>query len=120
MKLLIDTHILLWVVENDLRLKKEIRKKIDEAEVVYVSMASIWEIAIKVNLDKLKFIDFENIVETLESFGFEILSLKCEHLLCFAKLPLLHRDPFDRMLIAQAKSEPLILITEDKHIQGYF
>lgn len=89
-----------------------------DADVVYVSMISLWEIAIKTRLSKLK-LDAKKMIEEIEPIGFRELSLANEHILQLANLPLHHHDPFDRMLIAQAMSEPLIFLTADKNLRAY-
>ncbi len=119
MNLLLDTHIFLWFVTGDASLNNDKRQLIKAADQVFVSMASLWECAIKISLKKLDF-DIETLLRAIKDSDFEVLPVKAGHLLGIEQLPFMHRDPFDRMLIAQAKSEPLILITDDKHIQGYF
>ncbi len=118
MKTLIDTHILLWIVFDDPRLSAKMRLDIMNADVVYVSLASLWECAIKVGIGKLN-LDIAQLNRRLKSFGFELLPIKCEHLVVLSKLPMLHRDPFDRLLIAQAQTEPLVLVSADEKMKAY-
>ncbi len=119
MKILIDTHIFLWFITGDCALSNDKKQLIKAADQVFVSMVSLWECAIKISLKKLDF-DLETLFNAIKASDFEILHMQFRHLLEVERLPFLHRDPFDRMLIAQAKSEPLILVTDDQHIQGYF
>ncbi|HMN45752.1 MAG TPA: type II toxin-antitoxin system VapC family toxin [Povalibacter sp.] len=117
MRLLLDTHLLLWALAQPDRLSAATRKQISAAEV-YVSAASIWEISIKVGLGKLD-ADPDQILEAIEPAGFMLLPITAEHAVKVAKLPALHKDPFDRMLAAQASVEPMILLTNDEALRGY-
>src|SRR5690606_23241889 len=86
----------------------------------FVSIASVWEMAIKVSIGKLKFENgFKNFLELIEENGFQILPISTEHALSLATLEFIHRDPFDRLLIAQAKVENLTIITSDENIKQY-
>src|SRR5271157_621715 len=118
MRLILDTHALLWLMEGDARLKPSARALIDSASEVYVSSASIWEIAIKHRLGKIKE-DPEEIVERMEQAGLHKLPVDMRHAVASGKLPLLHRDPFDRMLVAQAITEPMRLLTADRNLAAY-
>ncbi|MBX9838726.1 MAG: type II toxin-antitoxin system VapC family toxin [Silvanigrellaceae bacterium] len=118
MKILLDTHILLWVLEDSKKLSKKAREIIDNASEVYISSVSAWEIMIKVQIGKLD-IDLNNIQKIFRESNFIELSLKLEHILELKNLPDYHKDPFDRMLIAQALNEPLKLITADATIKKY-
>jgi PIN domain nuclease of toxin-antitoxin system len=117
MRLLLDTHVLLWALSRPAKLAAQTRKKIDEAEV-FVSAASIWEIGIKSALGKLNTTAGE-ILAAVEPAGFRMLSITGEHAAKAAELPPLHKDPFDRLLAAQAAIEPMILITNDRMLKGY-
>jgi PIN domain nuclease of toxin-antitoxin system len=117
MRVLLDTHLLLWALGSPLKLSKETRKLVDTSEV-YVSAASIWEISIKASLGKLD-ADPEEILGALEPAGLSMLPVLGAHAAKVAKLPSLHKDPFDRMLVAQALSEPMILLTNDGALAGY-
>jgi PIN domain nuclease of toxin-antitoxin system len=118
MSLLLDTHILLWWLADDPRLGKSVRKRIaDPAERVLVSAASIWEIGIKQAIGKLELP--ESILESTQEEGFEELPITWRHAELAAHLPDHHKDPFDRMLIAQAKLEGLTLVTADSAIEAY-
>lgn len=118
MKILLDTHILLWWLMDDSALTTVGRESIsDAANTVYVSAASTWEIALKKSLGKLQMPD--DLEEVLEQQGFDILNISVAHSLAVEHLPFHHRDPFDRMLIAQAQMEQLIVFTHDKEFEKY-
>ena len=118
MNLLLDTHILLWWMADDPQLNQDARKRIaDPANIIFVSAATVWEIGIKQALGKLKVP--ENMVDLIRDEGFEELVISGAHAQLAAGLENYHRDPFDRMLIAQAKLEDLLLITHDSVIQNY-
>ncbi|MDH0863781.1 type II toxin-antitoxin system VapC family toxin [Mitsuaria sp. GD03876] len=118
MTLLLDTHIFLWAVEESDRLKASTRRLIESADVVFISAVSIWELAIKAGLGKLK-ADPDELVEAIEECGFRELPVSAEHAATVMVLALHHRDPFDRMLIAQAISEAAHLVTADEHLPQY-
>lgn len=118
MRLPLDTHVLLWVLADDAALSNTARAEIDRAEAVYASAASIWEISIKSALGKLK-IDQRCLPDRLIEAGFLPLPVTWEHANAVRKLPNLHRDPFDRILIAQAITEPLRFMTADRALAGY-
>ncbi|MEA5603289.1 type II toxin-antitoxin system VapC family toxin [Nostoc sp. UHCC 0252] len=118
MSFLLDTHILLWFLENDSKLSDRVRKIIANPEnVIFVSAISAWEISIKQSLGKL--IAPGNLEEALRFSQFEILSMTLAHGIKVADLPLHHKDPFDRMLIAQALVEGLTIITVDQKFKFY-
>ena len=118
MRLLLDTHVLLWTASQSPRLNAQARKLLDRADAIYVSSASIWEIAIKVRLGKVK-VDLDGVIEFIEASGFKELPVLMRHAIGVAKLPLLHGDPFDRLLVAQAIFETLRLVTADESLTGY-
>lgn len=118
MNVLLDTHICLWSLVDDPKLSTEARRLIEKAATVFVSTASLWEVAIKHSLGKLH-VSAEDARDHLLSSGAEFLPILPEHCLALAGLPGLHNDPFDRMLIAQALVEPLHLITHDEAFRGY-
>lgn len=118
MRLLLDTHVVLWVMADHPSLSPSARALIGRAEMVYVSAVSLWEINIKAGLGKLK-IKQDRLVERLTAAGFEPLGITWEHADVLRHLPDIHRDPFDRMLVAQAISEPLKLLTADKILVQY-
>jgi PIN domain nuclease of toxin-antitoxin system len=121
MRVLIDTHVLLWAWEDDPRLGRNGRKLLaDPDQPVVVSIVSIWELAIKKSVGKLGLdLQLEVLVGSLEEFGFELLPVHPAHALLLAQLPFHHRDPFDRTLIAQAKHEGLHLLTADPQMRTY-
>jgi PIN domain nuclease of toxin-antitoxin system len=116
-RLLLDTHLLLWALSRPSRLSAAARKQIGDAEV-YVSAASIWEISIKSALGKLK-ADPVEVLAAIEPTGFSMLPITGQHAAKVAELPPLHKDPFDRMLVAQASVEPMILFTNDDVLAAY-
>ena len=118
MRLLLDTHIFLWYIEGSAQLTTSTKNSIENANEVYVSSVSIWEAAIKMALKKLD-VNIHELVEAIPQSGFLELPLTIKHAAATAQLPLLHRDPFDRILIAQAISEPLKLLTADKQLSAY-
>jgi PIN domain nuclease of toxin-antitoxin system len=118
MRILLDTHIYLWVVTDNRKLTKQARKLIQEADEVFVSSASIWEASIKIGLGKLD-ADINQLVSEIVPCGFKELPVRAVHAARVCQLPEIHRDPFDRILIAQALSEPLQLLTMDAHLAAY-
>jgi PIN domain nuclease of toxin-antitoxin system len=118
MRLLLDTHIYLWWLQDSAKLSKKVRAKIISAVEVYVSSASIWEAAIKVKLGKLS-VDVDQLVVEIERSGFRELPVSARHAAAVMQLPDLHRDPFDRILVAQAICEPLRFLTADEALTGY-
>jgi PIN domain nuclease of toxin-antitoxin system len=118
MNLLLDTHVLLWWLDDNPGLSRRARTVIaDGNNLVFVSAAVICEIQIKHALGKLKIPKNFRIV--LDQQGFELLDITVEHAYAVGKLPLYHRDPFDRILVAQAKLENMILVSRDKRIKKY-
>jgi PIN domain nuclease of toxin-antitoxin system len=116
-RILLDTHLLLWAVADPRKLPPGARSRIDAAEV-YVSAVSIWEVSIKAGLGKLS-ADPAELLAEVEPAGFILLPVSGEHAAAVARLPAVHTDPFDRMLVAQAKTEPLLLLTNDSILAGY-
>ena len=118
MRYLLDTHTFIWSIEGNPKLKPDIRNIVrDKSNTVFLSIISTWEIVIKMMLKKLQLdIPVAKIFKNLE---FEILPIKLDHVLVLLKLPPIHKDPFDRMLVAQAKSEKLSLLTDDPQIKQY-
>lgn len=118
MNLLLDTHILIWTLENNPQLSQASRDAIiDGQNLVFVSTASIWEMSIKKNLGKLNTPD--NLYEEIKLHRFNILNIEFEHAQRAGALPFIHKDPFDRMLIAQAISEKLTIVSQDSYIAKY-
>ena len=118
MRLLLDTHVFLWAVMASPLLKAAQRKVIAGADRVYVSSASIWEVAIKRRLGKID-ADPDELLMAIDSSGFFELAVSGQHAACVAQLPLHHRDPFDRILVAQSLTEPLRLMTADAALAPY-
>lgn len=117
MRILLDTHLFLWAVSAPTKLSAAARKQIDAAEV-FVSAASIWEISIKSSIGKLD-ADPDELLAGVEPAGFSMLPVTGEHAAKVAKLPPIHKDPFDRILVAQASVEPMILLTNDETLRDY-
>lgn len=118
MKLLLDTHVLLWWLDDPAQLSAAARDAIqDGANMVFVSAATAWEIVIKRELGKLNAPD--NLDEVLRQCQFTPLVMTVAHALTVQSLPARHRDPFDRMLIAQARAERMTLVTRDPKILEY-
>lgn len=124
MRLLLDTHIALWAITADARLPREVMDLIADLDNdVFISAASVWEITIKRALARGRPGDMPiSGAEALAYFkgaGYELLSITAEHAAAVATLPLLHRDPFDRLIVAQALNEPLRLVTHDADVKAY-
>lgn len=119
MRLLLDTHIVLWCLGDDAALPRRARTLIaDSANQIYVSSISFWEMAIKMQLGKLRG-DIGEIRAVALACGFLPLPFALDHAVAVAQLPTHHRDPFDRALIAQAHCEPLYLLTHDHALAAY-
>jgi len=118
MNVLLDTHILIWALENNPALPQKARDVIiDGSNVIYVSSATVWEMSIKKAIGKLSVPD--NLYEEIKNHRFTMLDINFEHAELAGKLPDLHKDPFDRMLIAQSIIEKLTLISKDSMIAKY-
>lgn len=118
MRLLLDTHVFVWVTMDSNRLTAAARKMILEATEVYVSAASIWEIAIKRRLGKID-VAPELLAAAIADSGFYPLPITPAHAALVETLADHHRDPFDRLLIAQSMAEPLRLLTVDRALSAY-
>jgi PIN domain nuclease of toxin-antitoxin system len=118
MRLLLDTHIFLWAVAGSPLLKPAGRRLLESAEAVYVSAASIWEVAIKSRLGKLRADPYE-LAAAIEPSGFLDLPVTSTHAAGVARLEPHHDDPFDRLLLSQALAEPLKLVTVDGVLAAY-
>lgn len=118
MRLLLDTSIALWVADDSPRLSVDARQNIESAEAVFVSSISLWEMVIKARLGKLE-VDFARLFSRMQTAGIRELAVTWRHAMAVRTLAAHHRDPFDRMLIAQAISEPLRLITSDAQLSPY-
>ncbi len=118
MRVLLDTHILLWTLADDSRLSGKARKLIENAAEVYVSAATFWEMAIKVGLGKLT-VNLDEIREYCLESGFVELPITSEHAIAVKDLEHHHKDPFDRLIVAAAISEPMKLLTADPQVAQY-
>jgi PIN domain nuclease of toxin-antitoxin system len=118
MRVLADTHIFYWLFYEQHKLPSAARVILDDADAVYVSAASFWEIAIKVRVGKLK-VDLPELLASLKPANLIELPVLARHTALVSTLPLYHADPFDRLLIAQAISEPLRLLTTDAKLRQY-
>ena len=119
MKLLLDTNMLLWAMDDSLPEKAKVLLE-DSLVTLYFSTISIWEVGIKNNLAKPDFVvDPRELYDTLLLSGYEELSINAEHTILSSSLPLIHRDPFDRILIAQSIKEGIPFVTSDKMIRDY-
>jgi PIN domain nuclease of toxin-antitoxin system len=120
-RFLLDTHLLLWAAARSARLPREARELLqDDSNDVYYSAASIWEIAIKSSLRRKDFrVDLTQLLATLPEMGLVELPVTAAHAAGVTRLPPIHRDPFDRLLIAQSIVEPLTLLTNDALLDRY-
>ncbi|CAI8877773.1 PIN domain nuclease [Pseudomonas sp. IT-P12] len=118
MRVLLDTHVLLWALADDPKLSGKARTLIDNAAEIYVSAATFWEMAIKVGLGKLN-VDLEEIRQYCIESGFIELPVSAEHAIAVKDLEPHHRDPFDRIIVATAMSEPMKLMTADPIMARY-
>ena len=121
MRFLLDTHVLLWALASPKRLPKPIFDLLETTgNDVLFSSASIWEIAIKAQLLRAEFgVDAATIIDAARETGFTELAVSAQHAASVSTLPLHHKDPFDRMLISQAMTEPARLITADRALSAY-
>ena len=121
MKFLIDTHVFIWYATGDKRLNKSIISIIEGGNDLYLSMASIWEMAIKVNIGRLNFLGpFKEILtHQIEINNYHLLNIEPEHIFYLSNLELFHKDPFDRIIISQAIVENIPVISKDKYFMNY-
>lgn len=121
MRLLLDTHVALWAITDSPSLQQKAREMIESARVdVWVSVASIWEIAIKHSLGRGDMpISGKQALHYFGVSGYRILSIEPEHAAAVEDLPMYHGDPFDRLIVAQALMEPMRLMTHDKILPRY-
>ena len=117
MKLLLDTHAILWWVRDDRRLGREARRAIADADVVWVSAVSGWELALKVAKGRLRIL--ESLRVTIVADHFTELHLALRHTEELERLPAHHRDPHDRLLVAQARVESATIVTHDRAFEPY-
>jgi len=121
MRILIDTHIFISLINEDRGLEKSIIANIENPEnVKFLSIASLWEIVVKTNIGKLTVTrDLEEMYALIDDFNISVLNIQKHHPDTYLNLPLIHRDPFDRLIIAQALADELTLITDDQYIKNY-
>jgi PIN domain nuclease of toxin-antitoxin system len=120
-RLLLDTHLLLWWLSDDPRLPASVVERVRAPGTeVFVSQASLWEMAIKVSIGRLR-LDLAELERQVPLQGFRWLPIRNTHLLAVAELEAqgAHRDPFDRLLICQSRVEPMLLLTGDSQLKGY-
>ena len=119
MRLLLDTNVLLWWLSDDRKLGKEAREIITNPNNdVLVSAASVWEVAIKAALGRIE-IELDDLEEAIVRSGFQPLPIGLRHAAAVGRLPAVHRDPFDRMLVAQAGVEELRIVSHDRVFERY-
>lgn len=120
MRVLLDLQIALWAVVGSRRLAPRAKEAILAADAVFVSVASVWEIAIKHGLARADMpVSSAQALQAFSDAGYELLNIRAEHAVAVERLTAIHNDPFDRMLIAQALVEPLTLITRDALVASY-
>lgn len=121
MTYLLDTHTLLWYFQDDKRLNIEIINLLENPENnLYISIISLWEIAIKINIQKLRLeCSFQDFLNFIDQVNIQILSITILDIESYLYLPLHHRDPFDRILVAQTMNNDLILISRDQAFDNY-
>jgi len=118
---LIDTHALIWFLNGDNDLSDKAKKAIEAEDAInFISIASLWEISIKISLGKLELkTPFSKISELLDNNGFQILPITFEDTLILSTLPFHHRDPFDRIIISQSFNNKLTIISKDRYFDEY-
>ena len=121
MNYLLDTHALIWFLNGDESLSTTAENVMEDSEnIIYVSIISLWEIAIKINLNKLTLnTAFDKIKKAIDTNNFQIIASIFEDTLVLSTLPHFHKDPFDRLLISQAINNDFILISRDEHFNNY-
>ena len=121
MKLLLDTQAFIWFVENDWNLPHKVKNAIELPQnTIIISIASLWEMTIKISIGKLKLnFRLEEMFEQISNNGFTLLPILPKHLFQLSNLPMHHNDPFDRLIIAQSKSENMPVVTSDDKFSEY-
>jgi len=120
-RFLVDTQLLLWSASGSRKLPAVIARLFrDGRHEFHVSAASLWEVAIKASLGRADFaVDAAQLRDVLVANGFRELPITCGHAVAVSRLPPIHADPFDRMLVAQANAEPMVLVTADERLARY-
>ena len=121
MRILLDTHAFIWFAEDDSQLNQTIKKTIEKpTNDIFLSIASIWEMAIKMQLNKLKINkSIEEIIDLVTLNGFELVPILPDHIIKMTTLNFYHRDPFDRIIIAQGLDENFKIVSRDKIFDNY-
>jgi PIN domain nuclease of toxin-antitoxin system len=121
MKFLLDTHTFLWFISGENQLSQKAKDAIENVESQsFLSIASLWEIGIKIRLNKLNIgMSFKDLRKQIDKNGFETLPVLFSHIEIISELPMHHQDPFDRLLIAQCKTDQLTFITKDEKMRPY-
>jgi PIN domain nuclease of toxin-antitoxin system len=118
--ILLDTHAFIWLVEDDANLPVSLRNLIENTNNVFVSIASFWEISIKIQIGKLTLqSNFNDMESSFESTRFKLLPISLKDTIQVSNLPLYHRDPFDRILVAQAMNHSLAIVSRDVAFDAY-
>jgi len=121
MRYLLDTHAVIWHFDDSSELSKKAKEIIDNPKnEIYISSASLWETAIKINIGKLD-LDFtlNELLDEIKDNDFDILQIEDDYLKRLSTLPFIHKDPFDRLIMATALAEDLTIVTTDENIQKY-
>lgn len=121
MRILIDTQAFIWFVEDDKQLPEEIKTKLEDLDnSIIISIASLWEMTIKMSLGKLHLgCNIEEMIDKVYQNGFEVLPILPDHIIRLSKLDYFHRDPFDRIIISQGLSENMVIVSSDKAFDEY-
>ena len=121
MDILLDTHAVIWFFEDDERLSYSAKEAIfDLYNMIHISIASLWELSIKLSIGKLEFDGgIDGFIEAVDKNEFAFLGIYPKHIKTVATLPFIYRDPFDRIIVAQAKVEDMVIVTIDDHIVKY-
>ena len=121
MNLLLDTHAFVWFMDGDKKLSTKAKKEIEDSDnQIILSIASLWEMSIKISIGKLELEKpFVDVISYVSEKGIEILSINFEHTLEVSKLEFHHKDPFDRLIISQAKIENMTIVSKDKLFDDY-
>ncbi|MCL1816533.1 MAG: type II toxin-antitoxin system VapC family toxin [Clostridiales bacterium] len=121
MKYLLDTHAIIWLMEDSLKMPSHLKEIIKSPDnTLYICSISLWEIAIKINLNKLKLgLTFDELLYCIKNSDLDILQIEDKYLQKLSEVPFLHKDPFDRLLISSALVENITIITIDDQIHQY-